>query len=135
MPRLRFSTKTVPLAFFILTILTYGLMLPWTGFYWDDWPFAWIAKFLGPAEFIPAFEPFRPFLGPIFFGTTSLLPPNPLLWQSFALLLRLALGLSVWWTLKTIWPEARAIKYLWGDQYCDYKRLGKYGQPIYLLFS
>ena len=107
MPRLRFSTKTVPLAFFILTILTYGLMLPWTGFYWDDWPFAWIAKFLGPAEFIPAFEPFRPFLGPIFFGTTSLLPPNPLLWQSFALLLRLALGLSVWWTLKTIWPEAK----------------------------
>lgn len=106
MPRLHFPTKTIPLAFFILTILTYGLLLPWTGFYWDDWPFAWIAKFLGPSEFIPAFEPFRPFLGPIFFGTTSLLPPNPLLWQSFALLLRFALALSAWWTFKTIWPKS-----------------------------
>ncbi len=106
MPNFRFTTKTIPVAFFLLTILTYGLMLPWTGFYWDDWPFAWIQKFLGPAEFIPAFAPFRPFLGPIFFGTTSLLPPNPLLWQSLALLLRFALGLSAWWTFKSIWPKA-----------------------------
>ena len=82
-------------------------MLPWTGFYWDDWPFAWIAKFLGPAEFVLAFEPFRPFLGPIFFGTTSLLPPNPLLWQSLALLLRFALTMCVWWAFKTIWPNAK----------------------------
>jgi len=107
MSKLRFTAKTIPVAFFLLTILTYGLMLPWTGFYWDDWPFAWIAKFLGPAEFIPAFEPFRPFLGPIFFGTTSLLPPNPLLWQSLALLLSFALTLSAWWTFKTIWPKAK----------------------------
>ncbi len=103
----RFTAKSIPVAFFLLTLLTYGLMFPWTGFYWDDWPFAWIAKFLGPAEFIPAFEPFRPFLGPIFFGTTSLLPPNPLLWQSLALILRFALALSAWWTFRTIWPHAK----------------------------
>jgi len=107
MPKLRFTSKTIPLAFFVLTFLTYGLMLPWTGFYWDDWPFAWIQKFLGPAEFIPAFEPFRPFLGPIFFGTTSLLPPNPLLWQSFALFLRFGLVFSAWWAFKNIWPNAQ----------------------------
>jgi len=103
----RFPKGSIPLAFFLLTVLTYGLMLPWTGFYWDDWPFAWIAKFLGPAEFVPAFAPFRPFLGPIFFGTTSLLPPNPLLWQSLALVLRFALTLSAWWMFKTIWPRTK----------------------------
>jgi hypothetical protein len=107
MQKFRLGAKTIPAAFFILTILTYGLMLPWTGFYWDDWPFAWIAKFLGSAEFIPAFEPFRPFLGPIFFGTTSLLPPNPLLWQSLALVLRFALTLSAWWAFKKVWPDAK----------------------------
>jgi hypothetical protein len=107
MQKSRFAAKTIPAAFFLLTILTYGLLLPWTGFYWDDWPFAWIAKFLGPSEFIPAFEPFRPFLGPIFFGTTSLLPPNPLLWQSLALLVRFALTLSAWWTFNLIWPKAK----------------------------
>lgn len=104
---LRFSRKSVPLALFLLTLLTYGTMLPWTGFYWDDWPFAWIAEFLGPAEFIPAFAPFRPFLGPLFFGTTSLIPPNPLWWQSLALLLRFGMALAAWWTFKTVWPEAR----------------------------
>ena len=107
MPKFQFTTRTIHLAFFVLTLLTYGLMLPWTGFYWDDWPFAWIQKFLGPAEFIPAFEPFRPFLGPIFFGTTSLLPPNPLLWQSLALVLRFAMAVSAWWTFKSIWPKAK----------------------------
>jgi len=105
MSKLRFTEKTIPIVFFILTILTYGLMLPWTGFYWDDWPFAWIENFLGPAEFIPAFIPFRPFLGPIFFVTTSLLPPNPLVWQSLALLLRFALAWAAWWTFKSIWPD------------------------------
>jgi hypothetical protein len=107
MPKPRFTSKTIPLALSLLTILTYGLMLPWTGFYWDDWPFAWIQKFLGPDEFLPAFEPFRPFLGPIFFGTTSLLPPNPLVWQSFALLVRFALAWAAWWTFKSIWPNAK----------------------------
>ena len=103
---LRFTQKSIPAAIFTLTILTYGLMLPWTGFYWDDWPFAWIQNFLGSAEFFPAFEPFRPFLGPIFFGTTSLLPPNPFLWQSLALIIRFALALSAWWMFKAIWPKA-----------------------------
>ena len=102
-----FSLRSVPVALFLLTLLTYGLMLPWIGFYWDDWPFAWIEKFLGPAEFIPAFAPFRPFLGPIFFGTTSLLPPNPLVWQALALVMRFALAWAAWWTFKTIWPNAR----------------------------
>jgi hypothetical protein len=91
--------------FFLLTILGYGLLLPYTGFYWDDWPFAWIAKFLGPAEFIPAFAPFRPFLGPIFYITTSLIPPLPLYWQIFALIVRFLMGIATWWTFKQIWPE------------------------------
>jgi len=102
----RLTGKKIPLALFLLTGITYGLMLPWTGFYWDDWPFAWIAEFLGAREFLPAFAPFRPFLGGIFFGTTSLLPPNPLLWQSLALLLRFGMALAAWWTFKTVWRKA-----------------------------
>ena len=70
--------KYIPAVFALITLIAYGLLLPFTGFYWDDWPFAWIAKFLGPSEFIPAFAPFRPFLGPIFYFTTSLIPPVPL---------------------------------------------------------
>ena len=100
--RAKFSHPIVLFSF--ITLLGYGLLLPLTGFYWDDWPFAWIAKFLGPAEFIPAFMPFRPFLGPIFYATTSLIPPIPLYWQIFALIIRFFIGLSAWWVFKQIFP-------------------------------
>ncbi|MBM3181551.1 MAG: hypothetical protein FJZ86_14535 [Chloroflexi bacterium] len=96
--------KSTPLLFAVVTVVAYGLLLPLTGFYWDDWPFAWIANFLGPAEFNPAFAPFRPFLGPIFYFTTSLIPPVPIYWQSFALVIRFIIGLSAWWMFKQIWP-------------------------------
>jgi hypothetical protein len=101
----RFTGKSIPIAFAIITIAAYGLLLPVTGFYWDDWPFAWIARFLGSAEFIPAFRGFRPFLGPIFFLTTSLLPPDPQLWQVFGLLIRFCSALSVWFALRVVWPQ------------------------------
>jgi hypothetical protein len=104
------TRQTLLIAF--ITIIAYGLLLPLTGFYWDDWPFAWIAKFLGPAEFIPAFMPFRPFLGPIFYLTTSLVPIHPLSWQVFALVIRFLIGLTAWWTLNQILPGRKTIAFL-----------------------
>jgi len=103
------TKKQIPYLFAGITIVAYGLLLPYTGFYWDDWPFAWIAKFLGPAEFMPAFAPFRPFLGPIFFITASLIPPVPIYWQIFALVIRFILGLCAWWMFNQIWPERQKI--------------------------
>jgi hypothetical protein len=105
MMNIRQSQKYIPAVFALITLIAYGLLLPFTGFYWDDWPFSWIARFLGPSDFIPAFAPFRPFLGPIFYFTTSLIPPIPLYWQIFALVIRLILGVSAWWMFKQIWPN------------------------------
>jgi hypothetical protein len=99
--------RSIPLLFLLVTIVAYGLVLPLTGFYWDDWPFAWIAKFLGPQEFLPAFAGVRPFLGPIFFVTTSLIPPVPVYWQIFALVIRFISGLSAWFALNQVWPRQR----------------------------
>jgi len=105
MRRILQSPKWIPLFFALITVIAYGLLLPFTGFYWDDWPFAWAAKFLGPSQFIPSFAGFRPFLGPIFFITTSLIPSNPILWQIFALIIRFAATLSAWFTLNQVWPR------------------------------
>jgi len=90
--------------FAFVTVLSYGLLLPFTGFYWDDWPFAWIANFLGPKEFFPAFTTIRPFLAPIFFVTTSLVPAVPIYWQIFALIIRFISGIVLWFTLNQIFP-------------------------------
>ncbi|MBK9923713.1 MAG: hypothetical protein IPP66_00315 [Anaerolineales bacterium] len=105
MPSFRLTEKHIPLLFVIITILAYGLLVPFTGFYWDDWPFSWLARFLGPAEFLPAFIGIRPFLIPIFFVTTSLVPPVPIYWQIFALVIRVIAGLSAWFALKNVWPR------------------------------
>jgi len=107
MRRFSVSLKSIPLLFAIITIAAYGLLLPFTGFYWDDWVFAWIAKFLGPAEFFRAFADVRPFLSPIFFITTSLIPTNPLYWQIFALVIRFIAGFSAWFALNRIWPHLK----------------------------
>ena len=101
----RLTSKSIVLTFAVTTVIAYGLLLPLTGFYWDDWPFAWIAKFLGPKEFFPAFAGVRPFLAPIFFVTTSLIPPTPIYWQIFALIIRFISGLSAWFALNQIWPQ------------------------------
>jgi hypothetical protein len=108
----RLTTKHHILLFALITVIGYGLLLPVTGFYWDDWPFAWIANFLGPAEFNPAFAPFRPFLGPIFQVTTSLIPTHPLAWQVFALVIRFVLGLSAWWAFNQIFPTKKTTAFL-----------------------
>jgi hypothetical protein len=99
----RFGSRSIPVLFAIITVVAYGLLLPLTGFYWDDWPFAWLARFMGPSDFIPAFRGFRPFLGPIFLITTSLVPTSPLLWQVCALVVRFLSALAAWFALRQVW--------------------------------
>ena len=111
MKAVRFNHRSVPFVFALITITAYGLLLPLTGYYWDDWPFAWIARFQGPAEFIPAFQGFRPFLGPLFFLTTSILPADPLAWQIAALVIRLAAALAAWYALDQVWPHGRMMTF------------------------
>jgi hypothetical protein len=94
----------VPAAIVLLTVLAYGLLAPRLGFYWDDQPFAWFLKFFGPAEFIEAFRPYRPLLGPIFTATTALFGGQPFTWQVVGLVTRMLLSLSLWYALRLTWP-------------------------------
>ena len=104
MKPIHFSPKTIPVMLLGLTIITYGLLIPWVGFYWDDWNFAWISHFLGAGEFLPAFQPFRPFLGPIFAVTVSIFHESPLGWQIFGLLIHFLIAYAAWWALNQVWP-------------------------------
>jgi len=103
----RKETNCVPAILFLLVLLAYGLLTPWMGFYWDDWPFAWFLRLFGPAEFIESFRPFRPFLGPIFQLTTTLFGGDPFTWQVIGLITRFLLSLEVWFVLRLIWPTQK----------------------------
>jgi hypothetical protein len=105
MHKVRAALKSVPAFLAVITLITYGLLIPWLGFYWDDWNFAFLSHFYGPAELIPAFASWRPFLGPIFAFTLSLFGTHPITWQIFGLALRFFLAFALWWTLKQLWPD------------------------------
>lgn len=100
-----FSVRSVPILLALVTLAAYSIQIRRQGFYWDDWAFAFLAHTYGPAELVSAFSGYRPFLGPLFFATTSLLGTSPLAWQIFGLLVRFLLGYACWWMLTQIWPR------------------------------
>ena len=101
----RLEKISPPLLLFLASLLAYGALIPFTGFYWDDWPYAWIAHFLGLPEFWPASLAYRPFLAPNYMLTIGLVGTNPLAWQAFAVLFRFATGLAAWFALDSVWPN------------------------------
>ncbi len=89
----------------MFAILSYGVLLPSLGFYWDDYPMVWFAHTLGPAGFPGVFSGDRPFLAGIYILTTALLKTVPWQWQVLGIISRWVAALSLWWTLRRLWPN------------------------------
>ncbi len=96
---------SLPLVLFLLAVVAYGLLIPWLGFYWDDFPWAWIAEAMGPAGLQRYFATNRPVWGLLYQATSALLGSDPLRWQIFSLLMRWATALIVWMLLRRVWPK------------------------------
>ena len=105
--KLFFTKHKHSLILLLITFLAYGFMIPWLGFYWDDWPMAWFAHTLGPTGLIDVLSTDRPFLTGIYMLTTSIIPIKPIYWQIFALLSRWLCGVSAYWALSKIWPDLK----------------------------
>jgi hypothetical protein len=99
------SPYSVPLLLLALTLLSYALMLPWLGFYWDEWPMTWIAHKLGPAGLASYFSTNRPYWGMIYRLTTPILGYVPWHWQLFGLFWRWITAVALWFTLRLVWPR------------------------------
>jgi hypothetical protein len=102
---IQFRTWTIPLALLLVCVLSFGLMAPLLGFYWDDWPSIWYLHILGPAGLKDVFSVDRPLLGWLFMLTTSLVGESTLGWQVFGVLTRWASCLALWWMLRSVWPQ------------------------------
>ena len=95
----------------VLCLLSYGILLPLLGFYWDDWPITWYSRVLGPGE-IRYLESFRPLAGWWYALLRPVLGELPIRWQAFNLANRWLLAWATWWTLQKLWPD-RANLALW----------------------
>ncbi|MQC26285.1 MAG: hypothetical protein DWG76_02395 [Chloroflexi bacterium] len=96
----------MPIALLTVCILAYGLLIPWLGFYWDDWPKALFAETIGPGAFV-RFAAHRPINGWWYILSLSLLGTSPLRWQLYALFWRWASAVAFWLFLRALWPRRR----------------------------
>ena len=103
---MNFKPRSAPLALLAACFLAYGLLIPWLGFYWDDWPAIWFLHFLGPAGFVQVFAGDRPLLGYLFRLTTTLFGESALVWQVFGFLTHWLAALTLWGLLRSLWPKA-----------------------------
>jgi len=101
-----------PLVILLVCVLAYGLVIPWLGFYWDDWAFLFIRTQLGAEGLTRYFATNRPFIAWIPQITIPLLGTTPWKWHMFMLLVRAASAVSVWWVIRLAWQKRRSVA-LW----------------------
>jgi len=91
----------------LVTIVTYGYMIPKLGFYRDDWYMIWSAQAQGIQGVMDLFKIDRPLLGILYAFDYSLLGKAVINWQIYALLIKLAGGFALFWMLRMLWPERK----------------------------
>lgn len=102
---LTFTPRSTAWFLLLIAALTYGLFFWQRGFYWDEFPWAWIYYRLGPDMLIKTFSTSRPFWGMIYQLTLPLVGPNPWLWQLLAMTLRWTTALLLWNILRFVFPS------------------------------
>jgi hypothetical protein len=100
-----FPSWSIPISLLFLCLITYGLLIPRLGFYWDDWPSIWFLHMLGPSSFQESFAIDRPLLAWVFMFTTRLAGKSMLAWQILGLLARWMTSLALFWTMSLLWPR------------------------------
>jgi hypothetical protein len=93
------------LIFLVVCGISYGIFIPFLGFYWDDWGFLWLNDFYGAEGLKSYFSTNRPFWAGMFQFTLNLIGAKALYWHLLALTMRLLNGIAFWTLLQLIWPK------------------------------
>lgn len=106
---LKFSHLSVPLALLLLCILSFGLLIPNLGFYWDDWAKTLVNRLYGPAGYWSYYAEDRPLSAWTHILFLSILGDSPLNWHLLSLVLRWLSAVGLWWVINSLWPQARRL--------------------------
>lgn len=104
--------RYAPWLYLAACLLAYAPLIPWLGFYWDDWPIILFIHNKQWGQLLTHFSYDRPFSPwPFFF--IGQLGTHPLVWHISALLMRWLGVLGMAWALKPLWPrQPRFILYV-----------------------
>lgn len=97
----------------LLCVLAYGLLIPWLGLYWDDWPLSWNSHHFGP-QIYQDFVHYRPASGWVYYFSFLILGKNLLLWHLYALVWRWVSGLLFYNLLRLLWPKQPGLAFVAG---------------------
>ena len=131
--KLFWQKRQAELLIVLLSLLAYGLMIPWLGFFVDDWTFTWAYQLYGSQGLFTYFSANRPFWGLTYQLTMPLLQDNILAWHIFGLVCRIIVSLSFYWLMKLVWPQKKTLTLSAGLLFAVYP--GFLLQPIALCFG
>jgi hypothetical protein len=96
----------VPGLLLLVCVGAFGLMIPFLGFFWDDWMTLYLAHSQSSISgyWYAAFRPLHALLDEAFYGLFGV---NPLPWQVLSLALRWLGALLVWRLVLRLWPRRR----------------------------
>lgn len=96
---------TIPLILLLVSILAFALLIPFVGFYWDDWLVIFHLQTERYGDLITLYAYDRPYSFWTALLSGSVLAVSPADWQIFALLIRWLVACAMWWALRALWPE------------------------------
>ncbi|MDK2981323.1 MAG: hypothetical protein PWQ55_1670 [Chloroflexota bacterium] len=96
-----------PLLLLALSLLIYGLFIPFLGFYWDDFPYLWFRHISGVSGTLHAIALDRPLLAAFYAPLMAVMGESPLAWQLTAILGRWLFTWSSYAFLKALWPDKK----------------------------
>jgi hypothetical protein len=102
------KTSIDVIAIIVIATLTFGLQIPFLGFFQDDWNFVFYSSARGAQgllEFLLVDG--RPAASWVFILGFALLGYKPALWQFFCLFLRVLTVINFWMILRSLWPQRR----------------------------
>ena len=93
-----------PLILFAISVLAYGTLVPWLGYYEDEWGGVY-NMMIGQNALVEWQKTDRPFAGLVWGYFALVLGANPLAWHLFALLTKWFSATTFWLMQRTIWPN------------------------------
>ena len=107
--RFFFSNRNAPILFALLVLASYAVVLPFMGFFMDDWYLIWFKHIFGALQYTTYFSLDRPLMGYFYIAANFLLAnsESPIVWQIFGLFTRWLTVFALWGFLNTLWPKAK----------------------------
>ena len=101
------SAWAVPLALLAVSLLAFGVLIPWMGLYTDDWPFAYVNSIAGWGGVLKFISFSRPVGGWVFATASAVTGTQFWLIHVILLIMRWLAAVQFWRLLRRAWPAQR----------------------------